>query len=751
VNRPRSRVLAGVASLAIGGMFVAASALGAMADSPAPTNISATVAGNTVTLQGQLEWGGKCQANKGAGFGIIWNDSGDLGAPTPGAPATLVGLTGAPHGDSDNNLVHAATCSGNSINWGPISHTYIGGLPPKVCAIGYHFTAGQTNSPFHSIYEGNINGQLGNTDNSILEPTKGGQNMVCTDVVKKLSDVALTETGTPGSVVPGNTITYTVPVGNNGSKAATSTTQTQHLNFTIDDNTTLVSFDKGGWTNCFSTDPHIIRCDYTPTLGINDSVLPAFTAIVKVLDNGETSVTSTAHVDNGDNSDDADTTNQSAQVRTPVQPQGISIDKTATPQVKVGDPITYTMKVTNNGTMTTSGTITVTDTFPAGVTPDPNGASGTNWSCVGVASITCTWNGGDLAPGQSTTLITDTATALDSAVPHVSNTAFAHLGNITVQDTATTIVNTDVNLTLHKSADPVTGSDVNLGDEIEYTLHYANTGSTDAKGVTITDTIPNGTTYTNGTATCSTTCTPSFANNTLTFALDIPANSAGDAFFEVTVNKDDVDGQIINNQGHLHFGTTDVPSNITHHRVHVPSGALNLVKSVSYASPASVGSVLTYKLVASATGNMDQTGVVVTDVVPDGTSYVGGSATCSAASCNAGLVGNTVTWSWPTLSPGHPQTLTFKVTVNGPDANGTIPTEIINVGSIKSNETPDTPSNRVIVPLTQVLGTKIVKPTTLPFTGLNSLQDALLAAVLIGGGMMILTWPRLQSQSRRAV
>lgn len=748
-----------MASLAIGGMFVAASALGAMADSPAPASIVPTVSGNnTLTLNGTLDWGGKCSANKGAGYGVIWNDSADPGLPVPGDASKLVGLTGLNGTETDGNHVQVASCSGSTINWGPITHTYSNGLPPSVCVIGYHFTAGQTNTPFHSVWEGNAPGQLGNTDNSILEPSKGGQNIVCTNVVKKLTDVALTETGTPSTVVPGDTITYTVPVGNNGSKAATATTMAQHLTITLDSNTQLVSVDKGGWSSCSSSaDGLTIKCDYNPIGLAVGGVIAAPTVTAKVLDNGESSITSTAVVKNGDNSDDADLTNQSDSVRTPVAPQNISINKTATPQVKVGDPINYTMTVTNNGTKDTTSPIVVTDPFPGAVSVQAPGAQGADWSCSTAAPLdspVCTYsaNGGVLKAGATTGAITATATALQAAVPHVTNTAFAQMGNLKVQDSATTIVNTDVNLTLTKSADPVSGSDVEHSQEIEYTLHYANTGSTDAKGVTITDTIPTGTTYKNGTATCSTACSPSFANNTLTFALDLPANSSGNAFFEVTVNDDTTNGQEIDNTGHLHFGTTDIPSNTTRHFVHVPSGALDLVKSVSYTSPAGVGSVLTYKLVASATGNMDQTGIVVTDVVPAGTTYVDSSATCSAASCTAGLDGNTVTWSWPTLSPGHPQTLTFKVTVNGPDRSGTIPTEIINVGSIKSNETPDTPSNRVIVPLTQVLGTKIVKtPTSLPFTGLNSLQDALLAAVLIGGGMMILTWPRLQAQSRRAV
>jgi uncharacterized repeat protein (TIGR01451 family) len=432
--------------------------------------------------------------------------------------------------------------------------------------------------------------------------------------------------------------------------------------------------------------------------------------------------------------------------------QNISIDKTATPKVNVGDPITYTMTVTNNGAATTTDPITVTDALPAAV--QFVSESGTNWSCTGAQSLSCTWNGGALAHSASTTPITVVATALQAAVPSVTNTAFAHMGALTVQDSATTIVNTPVNLTLTKSADPASGSDVSRGQEIEYTLHYANTGTTDANNVTITDEIPTGTSYTSGTATCSTTCTPTFSGGTLSFALNIPANSAGDAFFEVTVNSDDFNGQVITNQANLTFNGTTVPSNKTHHQVFVPAGNLTIVKAVSYTKPAAVGSLLTYTLTAAASGNIDQTGVVITDAIPDGTTYKNGSATCSTG-CSASLAGGVLSWTVGTIAQGQTMNVTFGVTVNGPAADGTIPTEIVNVGDITSNETPKTPSNRVVVPLTQVLGTKIVRTTTpattLPFTGLNSLQDALLAMVLIGGGLLLLTWPRLQTQSRRTV
>ena len=754
MGRSGSRVLAGIASVAIGSVFVAASAIGAFADSPSPSSMNApAVAGNTVTLSGTIDWGGKCKT--GAGFGVVWNDTGDLGLPAPGDASKLVGLRGVPSGESDGNLVHAAACAGNTITFGPISHQYVGPLPAEVCVIGYHFNANQAASPFHSKWEADAPGQPGNTDNSILEPTKGGQAIICSAVVKKQPDVTISNNGNPNTLKPGDLITYTIVVSNLAA-ANGSTTQTQLLTDTLDSDTSFVSVTGGAnWANCQGSG-HTVTCSYAPVLNPGGATT-AVTVVAKV-DNAITksSVTNVAHVDNGaGNPDDANVNNQTASVSTPVTipPQTIDIDKTATPKVNVGETITYTMTVTNKGAQATKDPISVTDALPGEV--QFVSANGTNWNCSGGQNLTCNWQGGNLASGASTSTITVTASALEAAVPSVTNTAHAHMANIDVKDSATTIVNTPVNLTLHKSANPASGSDVSLGDTIDYTLHYSNTGTTEAKDAKIRDDIPVGTSLLIGSIGCAPQCKSIGATDTsIEWNLDIPAGGSGSVMFSVTVDNDDVDGQIIDNVGEIVFNGSHTPSNHTRHRVFIPTGKLTLHKTVS-PTEAVVGTVLNYTLTAKASGDIDQTDVVVTDAIPDGTTYKAGSASCDSP-CTASYDSATkvVTWDVGTMHPGDNEDLNFSVTVDGPAADGTLPTEIVNVGQIRSNETPQKPSNRVVVPLTTVLGTKFVKTpptTTLPFTGFDALQNALIAMVLIGGGLVLLTWPRLRRQPGLAV
>jgi uncharacterized repeat protein (TIGR01451 family) len=78
----------------------------------------------------------------------------------------------------------------------------------------------------------------------------------------------------------------------------------------------------------------------------------------------------------------------------------------------------YKITVTNIGFSPTSGTVTVTDVLPAGLT---GSMSGTGWSCPG-AGLTCTRSNA-LAPGASYPKITVTVVVAPTAPRNVVNTA----------------------------------------------------------------------------------------------------------------------------------------------------------------------------------------------------------------------------------------------------------------------------------------------------------------------------------------
>ena len=98
-------------------------------------------------------------------------------------------------------------------------------------------------------------------------------------------------------------------------------------------------------------------------------------------------------------------------------------------------PFSYTITVSNIGSATTSGTVTVTDTLPSGFTA--TGMSGTGWNCNTV-TVTCT-NTSPLIAGTSYPPITLTVAVAASVSGVVTNTATVSGGgeSNTANDSAT--------------------------------------------------------------------------------------------------------------------------------------------------------------------------------------------------------------------------------------------------------------------------------------------------------------------------
>jgi len=220
---------------------------------------------------------------------------------------------------------------------------------------------------------------------------------------------------------------------------------------------------------------------------------PPLTVTVGVAANAPASVTNMAQVAGGG---DVNTANNSASDVTAItQVADLTISASHTASFQQGDAAdSYKIAVTNIGAGPTTGTVTVTDNFPTGLTA--TAVAGSGWTVVTSTGSSVTATRSDTLPaGQSYPPLTVTVSVAANAPASVTNTAQVSGGGElnTANDTAsdpTTITVAAPDLTISKSH---SGS-FKQGDPADtYTISVGNIGSLPTTGlVTVTDILPAG-------------------------------------------------------------------------------------------------------------------------------------------------------------------------------------------------------------------------------------------------------------------
>jgi uncharacterized repeat protein (TIGR01451 family) len=449
----------------------------------------------------------------------------------------------------------------------------------------------------------------------------------------------------------------------------------------------------------------------------------------------------------------------------------LGLTKSASPTTysAAGQTITYTLTATNTGNNKLFS-VEIDDPMLGGQLTDCTDGAG---NAVNPPV--------DLNPGEKLICTADyTTTANDVSAGKVVNTATARgSGGEDERQffrTATATVTLFVppppppqptgspTLVVSKTSVPITGSTVHRGDQVTYTLTYGNTGTASASGVVLTDALPVDLDYVTGSAISGGTYDA--ATRTLTWQLGgLAAGANGAVTYTAQVAQTAADREVLHNVGVIAAsGTAPIPSNgddvivavPASAPVPVPTGAVTIKKSVDK-HVARFGDTLTYSVTVGATGDKDQTHVVASDTVPDGTSYVAGSAACDSP-CVADESDGIVTWNIGTLAPGTSTVVTFQVTIDKPlsAANGSIPAETIsNIAQVSFDADPVETSNEVQTDIAAVLGEKAVRPpktkpspepSSLPFTGLpvSLLQLLTMATIAIAVGSLLVRRGRVR-------
>ncbi len=369
----------------------------------------------------------------------------------------------------------------------------------------------------------------------------------------------------------------------------------------------------------------------------------------------------------------------------------VSITKSDTPDpVGVGQDLTYTIVVTNNGPEATASEIFVSDQLPSGV--DFVSVTTTQGSCSFDSltnSIGCDL--GILDPDQTVTITVVVRPRDEIAGEIISNCAGAFMldGNDPNLDNNESCVETrvqglaDLSVTKLDNPDPVMA-----GNDLTYTITVTNDGPNDATGVTLTDTLPSGVTFVSASPGCS------FAapNSVICSLGTLAANSSVDVTIVVRPN---TPGVITNIAAVTAAEDDPNPNNNQDSEETEVQGVADLsITKTDQTDPVVVGQDLSYTLVVTDNGPSLATNVVLTDTLPGGVIFV--SAVPSQGTCayNAGVV----TCSLGTLAAGARATVTITVQ----PTVGNIGT-IVNRSEVTSDALDPTPDDNQDDEPTQVL------------------------------------------------
>ncbi|MGG5462112.1 cell surface protein [Clostridium sp. B9] len=301
----------------------------------------------------------------------------------------------------------------------------------------------------------------------------------------------------------------------------------------------------------------------------------------------------------------------------------------------IGEIVTYTVTLENDCENDLTN-VTFQDIVPNGLTFEAGTVT-----VNGVINPALDPNVGFSVPdiqGLNTTIITFDARVDSIPVPNpTDNTA-----NMTYEYTPitggipnqfnqnTNIVSLLVN---HAELNPTKNVDLfiaDIGDELTYTISFANTGNVDAENVVLTDSVPSGTSYVAGSLTSNVIVT---GDPTSTVNLVNPVAPGETVNISFRVRIDTLPNpNPIPNTGNLNYEYTvdplnpQVEVNVDTNTVltQVNNATLIPVKGVNK-DYADVGEEVTYTISFTNTGNVDAENIEIIDPIPSETVYVSGS------------------------------------------------------------------------------------------------------------------------------
>lgn len=450
------------------------------------------------------------------------------------------------------------------------------------------------------------------------DPTTVGDDLTETIIVQNGADVVLTKVVNNSTPNIGETVTYTVTVTNKGTTLVTNLVVKDDLPAGL----TFVSATpgKGVWTTPNWT---------VGTLQPGEEGSIEIKAIVG-LDQGGNVLTNT--VSNTQDQFDTNRTPDDPTETITVTNLDLAVVKTvnnATPNE--GETIRYTIRVTNNGASDATN-VSLVDKLPVGVTYVSDVVSAGNYN-----NGSGLWTIGNLVNGAVATLTIDARVNTGTYGTTITNTTSAvkadqadsnpanNIGSVAIVPTAY------IDLSLTKE---IVGNVTNpaVGDVITFEVRVMNDGPTKATGVEVVDLIPSGYKFINYSSTIG-TYSPSTGlwkvgfvepGNTAVLLVDVRVLDNGNYMncAEITkANEPDIDSTPGNgNDSEDDYACAAAAPN--------QSVDLAVVKTIlkNTMNP-KVNSEISFEILLTNNGDIDATGVVVSDLLPSGYTFVNYSST----------------------------------------------------------------------------------------------------------------------------
>ena len=396
-------------------------------------------------------------------------------------------------GGADNDRLYTASVAGGAATFvGTV--TFPGGITPNTLGIAFDSTGRvvvQTINP-SNLYRFTLPSLAATLFTGLSGGTSATGDLA--SAVVPAPDISVTKTDGVASTYQGAVLTYTIVVRNNGTYTVSA-----NLLDTVPASLTGVT-----WSCAASAGS---TCDAAAGSGnsINTgaTLLPSGTATYTVsatvnVSSGSIANTATVNLDATWLTESNTTNNSATDTDTVVAAANIAIAKTASTTFAVGNNATYTLAVSNAGPQTAAGTITVSDTLPAGLTYVSG--VGTGWACSAVGQVVTCTRAASLASGVSAPNITLTVSVAAAAAPNVSNTASVSSPTFDpVASNNSSTANTPVLYIQLVKSQVVSGSPV-PGAEITYTVTFNNLGGAAVQSLTIVDMVPFNTDFKVGSA-----------------------------------------------------------------------------------------------------------------------------------------------------------------------------------------------------------------------------------------------------------